>query len=80
MKTGSTYFFDHVSILNLKTHETTQVKLNNESVNYRYGHSACLYEENQIIIFGGKSSKSILNETLIIDIRENPDDNCNIID
>jgi len=74
MRSGRSDYFDHLSILNLKTHEIAKVKLNNETANYRTGHSACLFEGNQIYIFGGKYLKETLNQTAVIDIRENPED------
>jgi len=32
----------------------------------RYGHSACLYEKNKLIIFGGHDGENTLNSTLIV--------------
>jgi len=79
MKSGCSDFFDYVSILNLKTQEITEVKLNNVLANYRRGHSACLYEEDQIIVFGGKYLKETLNETAVIHIQENTMNNSLIL-
>jgi len=72
-------FVKHISILNLKTHETKQIKLkqDDQKASQRWGHTACLLEENQIVIFGGQSSQNILNDVAVIEIKHDPEDSCN---
>ena len=36
----------------------------------RWGHSACLYEENKMIVFGGIHKVGLLNETLIMTLSD----------
>jgi len=61
-------YSNEITILNLKTNEITQPQLMVKSPIARYAHSACLFSENQIIIFGGQSSMGVLSETAILTI------------
>ena len=40
----------------------------------RCAHTACLYHENKIIIFGGKDDDEITNEVMVITLTKSEED------
>jgi len=56
-------------ILNLKTGQYEPFKLEGDQPIQRYRHSACLFDSNRILIFGGFHD-GILNDTAIVTIEE----------
>jgi len=62
--------FPNIQILNLKTNSPEAFKLEGDEPSFRYRHSACLVNQNQILIFGGEKNRSILNDAAIITIKE----------
>ncbi len=61
-------YSNEITVLDLKTNEILQPELMARSPIARYAHSACLLSEKQIIVFGGQSSRGVLNETEILNI------------
>ena len=62
-------YSNDITVLNLKTNEIIKPQVIGGMPISRYAHSACLFSENQILIFGGQSSIGVLNETALITIR-----------
>jgi len=64
-------YSNDITVLNLKNNQTIKPqleKLEDTTITARYAHSACLFSNNKILIFGGQSAAGVLNETAIMTI------------
>jgi len=62
-------FYD-LKILNLKTGSLEEFTLKGDQPSQRKRHSACLFNLNQIIIFGGYDGKKLLHDTAIVSVEQ----------
>lgn len=62
--------FHGITILNLKTNSSQKFKLKGENPKARCRHSACLFDSNKILIFGGFSKEGLMCHPAIISIEE----------
>lgn len=61
--------FSDVIFLNLEDNTWNHATITGDALLGKYWHSSCLFQENNIVIFGGcDTSDIILNETAIIKI------------
>ncbi len=44
--------------------------LEGDKPSYRYRHSACLFDSDKILIFGGFDGQKVLNDTAVVTIKE----------
>jgi len=59
-----------IKILNLKTYSFEEFNFEGPEPIPRTGHSACLFDSNKILIFGGSEFVKLLNDPFIITIEE----------
>jgi len=73
--------FDGIRVLNdviifdLDTFAWKRAQISGNSPRPRYGHSACLYQENKLVIFGGHDGVNTLNNTQIITLEQDDQEN-----
>ena len=61
--------YNNFKILNLKTGSYKDFTLQGDKPSQRYRHSACLFDSNKVLIFGGFHD-NILHDTAILTIEE----------
>ena len=59
-----------VIIFDLESFAWNRTQISGTMPRPRHGHSACLYEKNKLIIFGGHDGENTLNSTLVITLDE----------
>lgn len=55
---------------NMNTFTTCEERPSGLTATPRHSHSACLYKENKIIIFGGESDVATLNDTAVLTLNK----------
>jgi len=59
---------EDISIFNIFTYEWQRAILTGPKPKYRFGHTACLFNQNKIIVYGGEINNQPASEVLIITI------------
>jgi len=62
--------FGDLVVFNINTYEWNRVKFKGFTPPARYAHTACLYNEDQMVVFGGFSGSSTFNATMIMTFDE----------
>jgi len=59
---------EEISIFDIFTHQWQKAEIRGFQPKFRYGHTACLYDTNKIIVYGGEVNEETSNEILILTI------------
>lgn len=67
---GQMTIFNDVTVFNLANKTVQQLQIEGDQFEARKGHTACLYERNQIIIFGGSDSDGVRKDIGILTLND----------
>ena len=63
---GANDAFGDVIIFNINTYQWGRAKIRGRIPQARYGHTACLYNEDQMIVYGGYSGSNTMSDILVM--------------
>lgn len=61
---------NNVIVFDMDSYEWHEAEIKGFKPESRWGHSACLYEDSKMIVFGGIHKVGLLNETLIMTLSD----------